>query len=244
MELKNKDLRRRILEVGKEKKMGHYGSCMSCLDVIKFLYDEILKEEDIFILSKGHGAPALHAVLETKGFIPPWTIHNEYDEKNGIEATTGSLGLGLPTALGRAYAKKLMNKKGKVYCILGDGEMQEGVIWESLNIAHRLNTNNLITMVDYNKYQAITSIKEIMDEDDVSLEKKLGAFGYEVSHFNGHDYNSLRGLLTLDDEKMNAVILHTQKGRGIPHLERNPSWHVIYMHEHPEIYEEAMEHLK
>ena len=251
----NENLRLRILEMGKIKKMGHYGSSMSCLDTIKYLYDEVLTNDDIFILSKGHGAPALHAVLESKGFNPPWTIHNEYDEKNGIKATTGSLGLGLPTAIGRAFAKKLKNEPGNIYCMVGDGECQEGVIWESLNIAHKFNLTNFILLVDYNKYQAIQDIKTIMDEDDDSLRNKIEAFGFEVYDiWDGHDIVSLRTIQTLMnffnvEEKFifrnpKCFLIHTQKGKGIPFLEKNPSFHVIYQHEHIKEFEEAVKHLE
>jgi len=239
----NEDLRLRILEVGKEKAFGHYGSTMSCLDTIKYLYDEVLTKDDIFILSKGHGAPALHAVLESKGLNPPWTVHNEYDEKNGIKATTGSLGLGLPTAVGRAYAKKLKCEKGKVYCMVGDGEMQEGVIWESFNLIHKLNLTNFVLLIDYNKYQAISSIKEIMDESNTTFRKKLKAFGFKVYEIDGHSLDGLRFLKSLS-WKINAVIVHTIKGKGIPYLEKNQSTHVLYQSEKPEIFEEAIRSLK
>jgi len=243
----NKDLRRRILEVGKIKKMGHYGSTMSCLDTVKFLYDNVLTDDDIFIMSKGHAAPALHAVLEQKGFTPPWTIHNEYDEANGIKATTGSLGLGLPTAIGRAFAKKLKNEPGFVYCMCGDGEMQEGVIWESLNIASRFKLDNFVLIIDHNKYQAITSVKEIMDEDVKSLKQKIRAFGFECYEIkDGHNNESLNQYEWKNEKALypQAVIIHTIKGKGIPYIETNPSFHVIYQHEHEKEFEEALEGLK
>jgi len=233
----NEDLRLRILEMGKIKKFGHFGSVMSCLDSIKFLYDEVLTNDDIFILSKGHGAPALHAVLESKGFTPPWTVHNEYDEKNGIKATTGSLGLGLPTAIGRGLAKQLKNENGTAYCMVGDGEMQEGVIWESLNLAHRF-LKKFVLIVDYNHYQAIQDVKTIIDEDAISLRNKIEAFGFNVVDLNGHDLESLRSF-NWKEEKLNCVILHTQKGKGIPFLEKNPTYHVLYQHERPDVFEEA-----
>lgn len=244
MELLNKDLRRRIIEMGYKHKHGHYGSSMSCVDVVKYLYDEVLTENDIFIMSKGHGAPALHAVLETKGIEPRWTIHLEVDEEHGVMATGGSLGQGLSIALGRAYAKKLKKEKGDVYCLLGDGELQEGMIWESLNIANGLNIDNLIVLIDWNKYQAISSIEEIMKEDGKTISNKLEAFGYNVSYVNGHDKKSLERLCHLPEESLNAVLLDTIKGRGIPFLERNPTHHVMYMHEKPEVMKEALEYLK
>ena len=240
----NKKLRRRIIEEGYKRKHGHYGSSMSCIDTVKFLYDKVLKDDDIFIMSKGHGAPALHVVLEEKGLNPPWTIHLEYNEKRGIKATGGSLGQGLSVALGRAYAKKLMGKPGKVYCLNGDGEMQEGMIWESLNMDRGLGIDNLVVMIDWNKYQAIDSVKKIMKEDDKTLKNKLKAFGYNVTKVNGHNNKSLEKLCYLPDKGFNAVILDTQKGKGIPVLERNPSFHVYYFHEHPEHMKEALEYLK
>lgn len=230
--------------MGFKYKHGHYGSSFSCVDAVKFLYDHVLRENDIFIMSKGHGAPALHAVLETKGYKPRWTIHLELDEEHGVMATGGSLGNGLSIALGRAYAKKYLKKDGgKVYCILGDGEMQEGMIWESLNIAKRLNVDNLIILVDWNKYQAIDSIKEVMNEDAGTLRKKLEAFGYATAIIDGHDNEDLKGILNLGDG-LQAVILDTIKGFGLPFLEKNPTYHVLYLHERPEIMKEALEYLK
>jgi len=243
-DLLNKDLRRRIIKEGFKRKHGHYGSSMSCVDAVKHLYDEVLTDDDIFIMSKGHEAPALHAVLETKGVAPPWTIHIEYDEERGIKATGGSLGQGLSVALGRAYAKKLKKDKGNVYCLIGDGELQEGMTWECFNIAKGLNIDNLVVMVDWNKYQAISSIKEIMGEDDKTIRAKLESFGYKVTQMNGHTEEGLKKLGGLEKGVLNAVILDTQKGKGIPVLERNPSFHVYYFHEHPEEMKEALDYLK
>lgn len=239
----NKDLRKKIIEKGFKHKHGHYGSSMSCVDTVAYLHRNVMKENDIFIMSKGHGAPALHVVSEEMGLKPKWTIHLELNEKDGVMATGGSLGNGLSIALGRAYAKKLKGDGGKVYCLLGDGEMQEGIIWESLNIAKKLNIDNLIVLVDWNKYQAIDSIEEIMGEGYDTLKNKLTAFGYNVSRINGHDNNELKMLDWLG-KGLQAVILDTIKGYGVPFLEKNPTHHVLYMHEHPEVMKEALEALK
>ena len=228
--------------------MGHYGSSMSCLDCIKFLYDEVLTDDDIFILSKGHGAPALHAVLEQKGLNPPWTIHNEYDEKNGIKATTGSLGLGMAVAVGRAFAKKLKGDKGNVYCMVGDGEMQEGIIWECLNLVNRFQLTNFILLIDYNKYQAIQDIQTIMNEDSKTLRDKTTAFGFLTYNFEGHSIEGLNNIKEVIDRDIKsmpiAIIIHTQKGKDIPFLERNPSFHVVYQHEREAEFEEARRFLR
>ena len=239
----NKDLRRKIIEKGFKHKHGHYGSSMSCVDTVAYLHRKVMKENDIFIMSKGHGAPALHVVSEEMGKKPRWTIHLELDEKSGVMATGGSLGNGLSIALGRAYAKKLRGDDGKVYCLSGDGEMQEGMIWESLNIARRLKVDNLVVLVDWNKYQAIDSLEEVMGEGYQMLYDKLKAFGYNVTKINGHNNKSLEKLNHLG-KGLQAVILDTIKGYGIPFLERNPTHHVLYMHEKPEVMKEALEHLK
>ncbi|MHA1150989.1 MAG: 1-deoxy-D-xylulose-5-phosphate synthase N-terminal domain-containing protein [Promethearchaeota archaeon] len=240
----NKDLRRRIITEGTKRKHGHYGSSMSCVDTVAYLYRKVMKENDIFIMSKGHGAPALHVVLEEKGIIPPWTIHIEYAENQGIKATGGSLGHGLSIALGRAYAKKYLKKDGgKVYCMLGDGELQEGMIWESFNIAKKFKIDNLIPLVDWNKYQAIDSLEEVMEEDYGTIKNKLNAFGYNVTKVNGHNNRSLSKLNRLE-KGLNAVVLDTIKGLGVPVLHRNPTFHVYYFHEHPEEMKEALDYLK
>ena len=134
MKLLNKNLRKKIIEKGYELKNGHLGSALSCVDTIKYLYDEVIGENDLFILSKGHGSLALYSVLESKGKKVSWREHPEIKEEEGIYATTGSLGHGVPIGLGRAFAKKLRGDEGKVYVLIGDGEIEEGSNWESFII--------------------------------------------------------------------------------------------------------------
>ena len=241
----NRKLRRRIIEQGFKRKHGHYGSSMSCLDIVKYLYDDVMTKDDIFIMSKGHGSYALHAVLETRGIKPLWSIHLELDEAKGVMATTGSLGHGLPLAIGRAYAKRFKKESGNVYVMVGDGEMEEGANWEALIIAHKLRLTNLIVIVDNNKYQAVDSVKNIVDIDDRDLQNKLDAFGCWTRIIdNGHDEEELSMLKDKESDEINAFIINTIKGCGIPVLERNPSFHVYYFHEHPKEMEEALENLK
>jgi len=239
----NKDLRRRIIEKGFKHKHGHYGSSMSCVDAVAYLYREIKTKDDLFIMSKGHGAPALHVVNEEMGMKPRWTIHLEYDPESGVEATGGSLGHGLSIALGRAYAKQIKKDGGKVYCMIGDGELQEGMIWECLNVIKQFNITNLIILVDWNKYQAIDSIDKIMGEDYKTMKNKFEAFGFDVLRVNGHSNESMSEMKNLK-EGLNVVILDTIKGYGIPFLEKNPTHHVMYLHEKPEVMKEALEYLK
>jgi transketolase len=219
VEILNKELRRTILEKGYKNNITHYGSALSCVDAIKYLYDDVLKKEDTFILSKGHGAMALYAVLESKGKNPIWRLHPELDEKNGIYATSGSLGHGLPIATGRAFAKKLKGEKGRAYVLTGDGEMEEGSNWEALMIANSLKLN-LTLLVDWNKYQSIEKLKENFKIEGKSLEKKLKSFGFRTKIINGHDPEELKKIGRLKDG-CNAVILDTIKGKGVSIFEKD-----------------------
>ncbi len=228
MKTLNSDLRRKIIEKGFENHMWGYGSAFSCLDAIRYLYDEILNKEDIFILSKGHGAMALYAILETKGKKPVWREHPELDEKEGIYATSGSLGHGLPIATGRAFAKKIKNEKGFVYVLTGDGEMQEGSNWEALMIANSLKLN-LTLLVDSNKYQSIERINENLKMNDKSLEKKIKSFGFKTKIIEGHNPEELRKIKRL--KGCNAIILNTIKGKGISILEKDSPHSYVWKNE-------------
>lgn len=219
MDILNKELRKIILEKGYKNNLTHYGSALSCVDAIKYLYDEVLKEEDRFILSKGHGSMALYVVLESKGKNPIWRLHPELDEKNGIYATSGSLGHGLAIAAGRAFAKKITGNSGRIYVLTGDGEMQEGSNWEALMLADSLNLN-LTLMVDCNKYQSIEKIKKEIKLDNISLERKLKSFGFNTRVINGHDTKELF-YLKQKNEGCNAFILDTLKGKGVSVLEKD-----------------------
>lgn len=240
MEILNKDLRRKIIEKGCEFKLGHFGAALSCIDCISYLYDYVLSPQDIFILSKGHGAPALYAKLEDLGKNIIWKEHPELDEKSGIYATTGSLGHGLPIAIGRAYAKKLKGDNGKIYVLLGDGEIQEGSNWEALMIANKLKIDINI-LIDWNKYSATDSIKNTLNLDAKDLFRKLEAFGCKTDIINGHDKKELRRLKELGGG-INAIILDTIKGKGVKLLEQSHD-HVYYWNPNSEEYKKALEDL-
>ena len=239
----NKELRSRILIKGTEMESTHFSSAYSCLDAIKYLYDHVIRaEKDIFIMSKAHGEMALFAVLESIGKRPEWTVHLDYDESNGVYATTGSLGHGLPIALGRAMGKKIKSEDGFVYVLLGDGEMQEGSNWEALTIANNKNINNLVVLIDWNKYQATDSVLSVASLDSEALVKKLRAFGFNTTIINGHDMEDLSYLKRLP-VGLNAVILDTIKGKGIPFLEQNHS-HGFDFSKNNDMYLSVMKGLK
>lgn len=215
----NLSLRRRILEKGLETKSGHFGSALSCVDCINYLYDNVLIHgKDTFILSKAHGEMALFSVLETHGYKPDWTVHLNLNESQGIYATTGSLGHGLPIGVGRAFAKKLKGEDGRVYVLTGDGEMEEGSNWEALMIANNLALDNLTLLVDWNKYQAVGSVYKLAMTDGITLRNRLEAFGCDTIIVNGHDAEDLAKIGKLE-KGLNAVILDTIKGKGISFLE-------------------------
>lgn len=238
----NKRLIKKIVEKSCNCKLGHCGSALSCVDFINYLYKNILQEKDIFILSKGHASMALYAVLEEHGKSPEWTMHPELDEEKGIYATTGSLGHGLPIAVGRAFGKKIKNDGGKVYVLMGDCEMAEGSVWEAFSIAKNLNVENLLVFIDFNKYGAVYPVDKSICSDINSLKKKIEAFGFKTTILNGHDEEQLSRIKQIEPG-LNAFILDTIKGKGIDFLEESHAHQFNFFFE-PEKYKEIMEKLK
>lgn len=150
--MKKNNLRNRIYQICYETNNPHLASSLSCLNIIKEIYSSFDFKNDVFILSKGHGCPALYAVLESYGFKPDVSkSHPDIDIENGISCTTGSLGHGLPIGVGMALAKKVQGQPGKIYVLLGDMECLEGTTWESLNLAWEYDLDNLIVHIDNNE---------------------------------------------------------------------------------------------
>ncbi len=243
----NKDIRRRIVEKGNELNFGHYCSAMSCVDIVAYLYKHVLTDDDVFIMSKGHGIIACLPLLEKKHPNIKWHPYLDYNPEWEIEATTASLGHGLPIAVGRAFGKKIQNKPGYVYVMVGDGDMQEGSNWEALNIARRLELDNLVILVDFNYYQAVSSVWDIMRSTPEDLYLKMKSFGCRTLIMDGHSEKDLSIIKAAKFNMMSGIktfILKTQKGKGIKYLEDNPSFHVFYFKEHPEILKQTLEDLK
>ena len=226
LEKKAKKLRKDILELALEYKDGHIAPAFSVVEILAVLYNEILNKDDKIILSKGHGCLSLYASLMDKGLNPKISGHPDVDVKQGIHCTTGSLGHGLPIGVGMAFARKFKKEKGHIFVIMGDGECQEGTIWESLNLARKYRLDNLTIIIDYNKLQALTTIKEVMSE--TNLRAKFEAFGCQVMEINGHNFNELLDNLnhkTIKKDIPRMVIADTIKGKGLSCMENKPEWH-------------------
>jgi len=220
------DLRRETFLTFIEKGEAHLGGSFSMIEALVTLYYAILKKNDKFILSKAHSSIPLCILLRKIGFKPPLTTHLEIDSKNGIHCTTGSLGHGLPIGVGMAIARKNQKKTGRIYVMISDGECQEGTTWESLLIATKHKVDNLIILIDYNKIQALTKLRDGLPLNN--LKKKIKAFNCDcVEIKNGHSFKQITNSLRKKNNKNKplVIILHTIKGKGIKEFENDPVWH-------------------
>jgi len=226
---------------------GHVGSTLSLIEILRVLYDDILRvrpqepdwpERDRLILSKGHGCIALYALLADKGFIDRTELagfcrsesrlggHPERGKVPGVEASTGALGHGLPVGLGIALAQRLRGRDARVFVVCGDGEINEGSVWEAAMIAAKHRLDNLTVIIDYNKIQSAGFVADILPLEP--LVEKWRAFGFAACEVNGHDVGALVSVfraLPFEAGRPGAVICHTVKGRGIGFAENDPFWH-------------------
>lgn len=226
---------------------GHTPTSLSMVDILTVLYYKILNidpknpkdpNRDRFILSKGHGGVALYAILADKGFFDKKHLdtfgksgtilggHPDMHKVPGIEASTGALGHGYPFAVGIALAGKIDKKDYQVFSIVGDGECQEGSIWEAALFAPKHKLDNLTVIIDHNKFQAMDRLDEIVPLDP--LADKWKAFGWEVKEIDGHDINQMEQVfssLPLEKDKPTLIVAHTIKGKGISFMEDVAIWH-------------------
>lgn len=244
---RSKELRRLIVKMIEVDRRGHIGPALSLVEILRVLYDSFLKydvknpnwqDRDRFILSKGHGCLALYAILADKGFIPRNELlnfckpkgllggHPELDKSLGIEATTGALGHGLSMGVGMALAAKIKKQNHRVVVVVGDGEINEGSVWEAAMSASKHSLSNLSLFIDYNKLQSYGPTKEVLDLEP--LVDKWRSFGFQTAEVNGHDVNELTSLVQqfpIEQSKPTAIICHTVKGKGFPFAEGQPQWH-------------------
>ena len=247
MDERSKLLRRMIVEALDGGGRGHLGSSMSLVEILRVLYDSYLQfdsnkpdwsERDRIILSKGHGCIALYAIMADKGFMPREELitfcrldsriggHPERGKVPGIEASTGALGHGLPMGVGIAIAAKILKKEYRVVVICGDGEINEGSVWEAAVSASKHKLSNLIVFIDYNKLQSYGPVSEVLNMEP--LGDKWRSFGFEVIDVDGHDVSALENVmkqLPLNIEKPTVVICHTIKGKGFYFAENKAEWH-------------------
>jgi transketolase len=224
--VKAQELRRQTFDAFVEHGEAHLGGSFSIIEILLTLYEEVLQDQDKFILSKAHASFPLCILLRWKGFHPRLTTHLELDSENGIHCTTGSLGHGLPIATGMAMARKRLGLTGRIYIMISDGECQEGTTWESLLIGAKHELDNLVVLVDYNKIQALTTLNEALPLE--SLSAKFNAFNWECEEvMDGHSYDQLVPALLKPSKlsKPRVVIAHTVKGKGIRAFENDPAWH-------------------
>ena len=224
--VKAKKLRQDTFNTFIEHGEAHLGGSFSMIEMLIALYEVVLKQDDKFILSKAHASFPFCLLLKEKGYEPKLTTHLEIDPENGIHCTTGSLGHGLPIAVGMAMARKRLKKPGKIYVMISDGECQEGTTWESLLIGAKHRLDNLVVLIDYNKIQALTTLEEALPLDN--LVDKFKAFNWDCDEVeDGHSFAELIPILQKPNTvlKPRAVIVHTVKGKGIKSFENDLAWH-------------------
>lgn len=216
---------------------GHPGGALSCADILVAIYFKLINEGDKVVLSKGHASAALYAVLAEKGFFEREELktfrkygsrlqgHPSLHKAPGIDAPSGSLGQGLSIANGIALSFKLDGKENCVYCILGDGEIEEGQVWEAAMSAGHYKLNNVITFLDYNKLQIDGSNDEVMKVAPVK--EKFEAFGWYVQEIDGHNLEEIISAVEngKKQDKPVMIVANTIKGKGVSFMENNVSWH-------------------
>lgn len=242
-----REVRCSILTMVREAGVGHIGGSLSVTDILVALYFKVLKidpkdpewpDRDRLVMSKGHGATALYSVLAKKGFFPKkelktfgtlnsnFQVHPDKNKVPGIEASTGALGQGLSIGLGMALAARLDWKDYYTFVILGDGEIQEGQIWEAAMFASHYRLDNLTAILDYNNVQLMGNVSEIMEIAPVA--EKWSAFGWKVMEAGGHDFNQIVENLGKAKEikgKPTIIIANTTKGKGVSFMQNTCKWH-------------------
>ena len=244
-------------------KAGHPGGSLSAADLFTYLYFKELcidpknpkwEDRDRFVLSKGHTAPGLYAALALRGYFPEEDLltlrqigshlqgHPNMNLTPGVDMSTGSLGQGVSTAAGMALAAKYQGKDCRVYTLLGDGEIQEGEVWEAFMFAHHYKLDNLCVIIDNNGLQIDGRVEDVMSP--YPIPEKLRAFGFQVYEIDGHDFEQMETAFNQARETKgvpSAIVMKTVKGKGVSFMENQVGWHGKAPND--EEYKQAMEEL-
>lgn len=252
-ELSSTDLRKIILSMAAHGNAVHIGCSFSLVEILAVLFEKIIRlnwndisdpDRDILAMSKGHGVMALYACHKKLGWITEKQIEGYFGKNNilkglssaknyGVEVSGGSLGHGFPVTVGMALAAKLKKKKNHFFCIAGDGEMNEGSMWESIMFSVHHHLDNLILIIDSNKYQAMGKTEDILNLGN--LKDKLDLFGFQTIECDGHNRaelnDSFSKLCNVKDGRPKALIANTVKGKGVSFMENNNAWHYLRLNE-------------
>lgn len=258
-----KEIRRKSLEIIHRAGSGHPGGSLSAADIMTALYFGVMRYDsknpkdpnrDRFVMSKGHATGVFYSVLARAGYFADEDLvsyrrigsklnlsGHPHPKTPGVEIATGSLGQGLSVAHGIALGARLDNSDYKVYVLMGDGEVQEGQVWEAAMSASKFNTNNLVAIIDFNKVAQDNITKDLKDIEP--LEDKWRAFGWDVHRIDGHDMDQVHKVLTLPlhESKPRVIIADTIKGKGVSFMEGKTSWHGVAPSD--EDYEKALKEL-
>jgi transketolase len=249
LELISKRIRRHIIEMITAAKSGHPGGSLSAVETLVTLFWDVMRHDpsnpdwpdrDRFILSKGHAAPVLYAVMAECGYTSVETlntlrkfgsIYQGHPDKRfipALEASTGSLGEGLSIAMGMGLAARSDKRPTRIYCVLGDGEIQEGQIWEAAMFGAYHKVDNVVAIVDYNRIQLDGFVKDILEIEPLAA--KWQGFGWHTIEVNGHDISALQKAFAEAASvkgKPTALLAHTVKGKGVSFMENNPKYHGV-----------------
>ena len=253
-----------IVESTHAAKCGHPGGSLSAADMFTYLYFKEMnvdpqnpkwEDRDRFVLSKGHTAPGLYSALALRGFFPVEDLvtlrkvgsylqgHPNMNSVPGVDMSTGSLGQGISTACGMALAAKVKGKENRVYTLLGDGEIQEGQVWEACMFASHYKLDNLCVIIDNNGLQIDGDVAKVMSP--YPIVDKLEAFGFHVQAIDGHDLEAIEAALNTAKTvkgQPSAIVMKTVKGKGVSFMENNAGWHGVAPNDAQ--YEQAMGELK
>ncbi len=257
------NIRKDVIDAVYSASSGHPGGSLSIADVLAYLYFYKMNvdpknpkdpDRDRFVLSKGHCAPALYGVLAEKGYFPKEDVktfrqtssylqgHPDMKGVPGVDMSTGSLGQGICAANGMALAAKIDHKDYRVYSILGDGELEEGQVWEAAMFAAHYKLDNVTAFIDFNGLQIDGDITKVMNP--TPIDKKFEAFGWHVIHINAHDFDEIDAAVTEAEQtkgQPTMILMHSTKGKGVSFMENNYEWHGMAPNQ--EQYEQAIAEL-